>query len=108
MGQTDGRRSDDGSVPSGSASGENPGALRLRKGPGREGTQRVRPLHVSVAGGHHNMGTILLIILILLLIGGLPTWPHSRRWGYGPSGIVGLLVVVLLLLLVFERAPFGW
>ena len=54
------------------------------------------------------MGTVLLIILILLLIGGLPTWPHSRRWGYGPSGIVSMLLVVLLLLLIFERAPFGW
>jgi hypothetical protein len=54
------------------------------------------------------MGVLLLIILILLLMGGLPTWNHSRQWGYGPSGIVGLLVVVLLLLLIFERAPFGW
>ena len=54
------------------------------------------------------MGLLLLIILILLLVGGLPSWPHSRRWGYAPSGTVGLLVVVLLLLLIFERAPFGW
>jgi hypothetical protein len=54
------------------------------------------------------MGLLLLIILILLLLGGLPTWPHSRAWGYGPSGIVTLLLVVLLLLLIFERAPFGW
>jgi len=54
------------------------------------------------------MGLLLLIILILLLLGGLPTWPHSRGWGYGPSGVVTLLLVVLLLLLIFERAPFGW
>jgi len=54
------------------------------------------------------MGLLLLIILLLLLVGGLPAWPHSRGWGYGPSGIVGLLLVVLLLLLVFERVPMGW
>jgi len=54
------------------------------------------------------MGLLLMIILILLLLGGLPTWPHSRDWGYAPSGVVGLLLIVLLLLLIFERAPFGW
>jgi len=54
------------------------------------------------------MGLILLIILLLLLFGGLPTWSHSRQWGYGPSGLVGVLLVILLLLLIFERAPFGW
>jgi hypothetical protein len=54
------------------------------------------------------MGLLLLIILVLLLIGGIPTWGHSRKWGYGPSGIVGVLVVVLLLLLIFERVPWGW
>lgn len=42
------------------------------------------------------MGLIILIILILLLVGGLPAWPHSANWGYGPSGIVGLLLVVVL------------
>jgi hypothetical protein len=54
------------------------------------------------------MGLLLLIVLILLLMGGLPTWGHSRNWGYGPSGIVGVLLVVLLLLIVFERVPWGW
>lgn len=54
------------------------------------------------------MGLLLLIVLILLLMGGLPTWPYSRGWGYGPSGGVGLLLVLLVVLLVFERAPFGW
>jgi len=49
------------------------------------------------------VGTILLIILILFLIGALPTWPHSRNWGYFPSGIVGLVVVVLLILLLTGR-----
>jgi hypothetical protein len=49
------------------------------------------------------MGTILLIIFILLLVGALPTWNHSRNWGYGPSGITGLVVVILLLLLLTGR-----
>ncbi|MFJ2364295.1 DUF3309 family protein [Pseudomonas sp. NPDC087697] len=49
------------------------------------------------------MGTILLVILILLLIGGLPVFPHSRSWGYGPSGILGVVVVVLLILLLLGR-----
>ncbi len=44
--------------------------------------------------------TILLVILILLLIGALPTWPHSREWGYYPSGGLGLVVVILLVLLL--------
>lgn len=44
------------------------------------------------------MGTILLIVLILLLLGSLPTYPYSRRWGYAPSGIVTLLLIVLLVL----------
>lgn len=46
------------------------------------------------------MGTILLIILILILIGSLPTWPYSGGWGYYPSGGVGLLVVILVVLLL--------
>jgi hypothetical protein len=54
------------------------------------------------------MGLILLIILIILLLGGLPTWPHSRNWGYGPSGGLGLLVVILLLLMVFGMIPRGF
>jgi len=46
------------------------------------------------------LGTILLVILILLLLGVLPTWPHSRSWGYAPSGGLGLIVVILLILLL--------
>lgn len=49
------------------------------------------------------LGTILLIVLILLLIGVVPTWPHSRGWGYGPSGLLGLVVVVLLVLMLMGR-----
>lgn len=47
--------------------------------------------------------TILLIVLILVLIGAIPTWPHSRRWGYYPSGTVGLIVVILLILMLMGR-----
>ena len=49
------------------------------------------------------MGTILIIILILLLVGGLPVFPHSRSWGYGPSGIIGVALVVLLILLLLGK-----
>jgi Protein of unknown function (DUF3309) len=47
--------------------------------------------------------TVLIIILILILIGAVPAWPYSRSWGYGPSGIVGLILVVLLILLLMGR-----
>lgn len=49
------------------------------------------------------LGTILLIVIILLLLGALPTWPHSRSWGYYPSGGLGLLLVIVLLLVLFNR-----
>ncbi len=49
------------------------------------------------------MSTILLVILILLLIGALPTWPHSSGWGYYPSGGLGLVVIILLILLLMGR-----
>jgi hypothetical protein len=50
-----------------------------------------------------SIGTILLIVLVLVLIGAIPAWPYSRGWGYGPSGIVGLIVVVLLILVFTGR-----
>jgi hypothetical protein len=50
-----------------------------------------------------SLGTILLIVVILLLIGVLPAWPHAKSWGYGPSGGVGLVVVILAVLLVMGR-----
>jgi hypothetical protein len=46
------------------------------------------------------MGLLLLIVLILLLLGGLPTWGHSRNWGYGPSGVLSVLLVVVLVLVL--------
>ncbi len=50
-----------------------------------------------------SLGTILLIVLIIMLIGAIPTWSHSRNWGYGPSGGLGLVVVILIILLVLGR-----
>lgn len=49
------------------------------------------------------LGTILLIVLILMLVGAIPTWPHSRSWGYAPSGVVGVVLVVILVLLLMGR-----
>ena len=48
------------------------------------------------------MGLILIIILVLLLLGAVPTWPHSRNWGYGPSGGLGLLLVIVIVLLLLR------
>ena len=50
-----------------------------------------------------SLGTILLIVLILILIGAIPTWPHSRSWGYLPSGGVGLVVLIVLVLVLMGR-----
>jgi len=49
------------------------------------------------------LGTILLIVLVLLLIGALPSWPHSRSWGYYPSGGLGLVLVIIIVLLLMGR-----
>jgi hypothetical protein len=49
------------------------------------------------------MGTIILIILVLALVGALPAWPYSRGWGYAPSGITGLIVIILLIMLLTGR-----
>ena len=47
--------------------------------------------------------TILIIILVLILLGASPAWPHSRSWGYGPSGIVGVILIILLILVLMGR-----
>jgi len=51
------------------------------------------------------MSTILLIVLILLLVGAFPSWPHSRNWGYGPSGALGIVLIVVLVLALMRTAP---
>ncbi|MDO9424292.1 MAG: DUF3309 family protein [Methylobacter sp.] len=50
-----------------------------------------------------SLSTILLVILILMLLGVIPAWPHSRRWGYGPSGGLGLVLIILLVLILLGR-----
>ena len=50
-----------------------------------------------------SIGTILLIVLILMLIGALPTWSHSKNWGYGPTGGLGLVVIIIIVLLLMGR-----
>jgi len=50
-----------------------------------------------------SLGMILLIVLILLLVGAIPSWPHSRGWGYGPSGILGVVLLIIIILLVMGR-----
>ena len=51
------------------------------------------------------MYTLLLVILVLLLVGAIPAWPYSRSWGYGPSGILGVLLVLALVFLLFGGSP---
>jgi Protein of unknown function (DUF3309) len=50
-----------------------------------------------------SIGTIVLIILVLMLLGAIPSWPHSRSWGYGPSGLLGTLLIVVLILVLMGR-----
>jgi hypothetical protein len=50
-----------------------------------------------------SLGTILLIVLVLILLGVIPTWPHSRKWGIAPAGTVGLVLLVLLILFLMGR-----
>ena len=54
------------------------------------------------------MGTILLIVLILILLGSVPTFPHSKNWGYGPSGLLSVVLIVILILLFMGMIPWGW
>jgi hypothetical protein len=56
----------------------------------------------AIAELNMSISTILLIILILLLVGAIPTWPHSRNWGYGPSGGLGLILVIILIIVLLR------
>jgi hypothetical protein len=58
---------------------------------------------MPLEGNVMSLGTILIIILILILLGAVPTWPHSRAWGYGPSGILGVVLVIVLILVLMGR-----
>jgi len=50
-----------------------------------------------------SLSTILIVVLILILLGVIPTWPHSRSWGYAPTGVIGLIVVIILILILLGR-----
>ena len=50
----------------------------------------------------------MLIVLVLLLLGAVPAFPHSRKWGYGPSGLIGTLLIILILLMIFSYVPTGF
>jgi hypothetical protein len=50
-----------------------------------------------------SLGTVLLVLLILLLLGALPNWPHSRGWGYAPSGVIGTILIIVLVLFLLGR-----
>lgn len=50
-----------------------------------------------------SLGTILLVVIVLMLIGAIPTWPHSRGWGYAPSGVLGTILIILLILFLLGR-----
>lgn len=54
------------------------------------------------------MGLILLIVVIVLLVGSAPNWPHSRNWGYGPSGGLGTVLVIVVVLLLLGYLPHGF
>ncbi|MDP9172712.1 MAG: DUF3309 domain-containing protein [Planctomycetota bacterium] len=54
------------------------------------------------------MGLVLLIIVIVLLVGGLPHWGHSRNWGYGPSGGLGVVLLILVILMFCNILPYRW
>ena len=49
------------------------------------------------------MSTILIVVLVLMLLGAFPAWPHSRQWGYGPTGVLGLLLIVLIVMAISGR-----
>lgn len=50
-----------------------------------------------------SVGTILLVVVVLMLVGAIPSWPHSKAWGYGPSGGIGLILIILIILLLMGR-----
>jgi hypothetical protein len=54
------------------------------------------------------MWTLLLIILLIMALGSAPSWPYSRGWGYGPSGLLGTLLIILIVLMLLEVVPFGF
>jgi uncharacterized membrane protein YkgB len=83
--------------------GTKPALSRFRYGIAMEARSGVTDRLPETQRNASMLGTILLIVLVLLLIGALPNWGHSRNWGYGPSGGLGLVVVILLILVLMGR-----
>ena len=67
------------------------------------GTKRALLMPSAIQTKETIMGIILLVLLVLLLLGALPSWPHSRNWGYGPSGGLGTVLVIVLVLVLLGR-----
>ena len=63
----------------------------------------VRKLNDETRSSEMTLGTILLVVLVVALLGVIPTWPHSRQWGYGPSGGVGLILMIVLILFLLGK-----
>jgi hypothetical protein len=70
---------------------------------GRAGSPRLLFLRVQFKEDDMSIGTILIIVLVLALVGVIPTWGHSSSWGYGPSGVVGLILLVLVIMLLMGK-----
>lgn len=64
---------------------------------------RLEPSNTHVEHSEISVGPVLLVVLVLALIGIIPVWPHSKGWGYGPTGIVGFILLVLLILFIMGR-----
>jgi len=69
----------------------------------REKVARASIQDAIIGRNEMSLGTILLVIVALMLIGAIPGWPHSRSWGYGPSGGIGLVLIILIILLLTGR-----
>lgn len=60
-------------------------------------------LNLGINEGVEMLETVILVVLVLMLLGALPTWPHSKNWGYAPSGSLGLVLLILIILIVMGR-----
>ena len=83
--------------------GQNQMGFFIPKNSGRARRRAARSLPPPSKKNPMPLGTILLIVLILLLMGAWPTWPHSRNWGYYPSGGLGLILLILIVLMLTNR-----
>lgn len=71
-------------------------------------TDLLTSVSITLSQGDSKMlGTILIILLVLMLLGSVPSWPHSRSWGYGPSGGLGLVLLILIILVLLDKLPIG-